>query len=74
MNGKIRQSIGNAIGQLFGWNDKFEFSFDMDRTMSKLTLQIKTSECGNIITVHDSTLNDTWYYKDLNFEGGKIYV
>ena len=36
-------------------------------------IKIDTSLCGSIITAHDLLLNDTWYYRDLLFESGKIY-
>lgn len=43
-----------------GFNDKF-------------TIMIDTSACTSCISGHSTELNDTWYYKDLTFESGKIY-
>lgn len=41
--------------------------------MDSFEIKIDTSSCGSIITAHDMSLNDTWYYRDLSFESGKIY-
>ena len=37
------------------------------------TIMIDTSACTSCISGHSTELNDTWYYKDLTFESGKIY-
>ena len=37
------------------------------------TVKIDTSACRSIITGHDSSIDDTWYYSDQIFENGKIY-
>lgn len=44
--------------------DLFKFEFK---------IKIDTSSCGGIITAYSPMLKDTWYYKDLSFEAGKIY-
>ncbi len=42
-------------------------------TIETFTITIDTSSCGSIITAHDLSLNDTWYYHNLSITSGKIY-
>lgn len=45
----------------------------MNSFKDKFRIDIDTSDCKSIIAGFDVKLNDTWYYRDLTFESGKIY-
>lgn len=39
----------------------------------RFTIKVDTSACTSLLADSDPVTNDTWYYKDLTFESGKIY-